>query len=77
MRFRLLLAALMIALCSYVIPTTVSAQTSRGTVNGIITDQTGAVVSGASVTLTNTGTNVQRTTTTNQWFGHFLGWHQP
>lgn len=44
---------------------TVQAQTSRGTVSGIVTDQTGAAVSGASVSLTNAGTNVERTTTTN------------
>lgn len=41
------------------------AQTSRGTVSGIATDPTGAVISGASVKLANVETNVQRTTTTN------------
>src|ERR687897_149839 len=41
------------------------AQTSRGTVAGTITDSNGAVVSGATVTLTNTDTNLSRTAETN------------
>jgi len=41
------------------------AQTSRGTVSGVIKDQTGAVISGSTVTLTNTDTTVERTATTN------------
>lgn len=41
------------------------AQTSRGTVSGTVTDPTGAVVSGAAVTLTNTATAVSRSTVTN------------
>ncbi len=41
------------------------AQTSRGTVSGIVKDQTGAVIPGASVTLTNTDTTVERAVTTN------------
>ncbi len=41
------------------------AQTSRGTVSGVIKDQTGAVIPGATVTLTNTDTTVERTATTN------------
>src|SRR5262245_4878047 len=42
------------------------AQTSRGTVSGVITDQTGAVITGASVVLTNAETTVSRTTVTNE-----------
>jgi hypothetical protein len=42
-----------------------SAQTSRGTVSGLVTDQTGAVIPNATVTLTNTETTVSRTTVTN------------
>jgi hypothetical protein len=42
-----------------------SAQTSRGTVSGTVTDPNGAVVAGANVTLTNTETTVSRATTTN------------
>lgn len=44
---------------------TVFAQTSRGTVSGTVTDQAGAVVPGATITLTNTATTVDRTTTSN------------
>jgi len=40
--------------------------TSTGTVAGSVTDPTGAVVAGAAVTLTDTSTNVARTTTTNK-----------
>src|SRR5262245_51421577 len=43
----------------------VLAQTSAGQVSGTITDSTGAVVPGASVTLTNTGTGVANTAPTN------------
>ena len=41
------------------------AQTSRGTVSGIVTDSAGAVVTGAKVELTNKNTGVILTTTTN------------
>jgi hypothetical protein len=43
----------------------VSAQTSRGTVNGILSDSAGAVISGATVTLTNNLTGVARSTISN------------
>ena len=39
--------------------------TSTGTVAGAVTDSSGAVVSGANVTLTDTSTNIVRTATTN------------
>src|ERR1700721_100050 len=39
--------------------------TSSGTVAGSVTDQTGAVVAGATVTVTDTATHSARTTTTN------------
>jgi hypothetical protein len=41
-------------------------QASTATVSGTVRDQTGAVITGASVTLTNTNTNVISRTTTNQ-----------
>ncbi len=44
---------------------TAFAQTSRGTVSGTAVDQAGAVIAGATVTLTNIDTNVSSTTTTN------------
>jgi outer membrane receptor protein involved in Fe transport len=42
-----------------------SGQTSRGTVSGTVVDPNSAVIPGATVTLTNTQTNVSRTTVTN------------
>jgi len=45
---------------------TTFAQTSRGTVSGVITDPTGAVIAGANVVLTNSATTVSRTTVTNE-----------
>jgi carboxypeptidase family protein/TonB-dependent receptor-like protein len=40
-------------------------QTSRGTVSGVVTDSTGAVVQGANVLLTNSATRVSRASVTN------------
>ncbi|PYT04483.1 MAG: hypothetical protein DMF65_01985 [Acidobacteria bacterium] len=45
---------------------TAFAQTSRGTINGIVKDPAGAVVSGASVEIVNKATNQKRSTTTNE-----------
>ena len=44
---------------------TVSAQQSSATINGNITDPTGAAVAGATITLTNANTGVVRTTVSN------------
>lgn len=46
--------------------TTAYAQTSRGTVSGVVTDASGAAVAGATVDLTNRQTNVSRSTNTNE-----------
>ena len=40
-------------------------QISTGAFNGTVTDSTGAVIEGATVTIINTETNVQRSTRTN------------
>jgi outer membrane receptor protein involved in Fe transport len=45
--------------------TAVTAQTSRGTLTGTVADTTGAVIKGATVTITQAGTGVKRQTTTN------------
>src|SRR3989442_780068 len=42
------------------------AQSTTQSIVGLVTDSTGAVIQGAKVTLTNTGTNVVLTTTTNE-----------
>ena len=41
------------------------AQTSSATVSGTVRDPTGAVIPGASITLTNSATNISSKTTTN------------
>ena len=43
-----------------------SAQVNTGRILGTVTDQTGGVIAGATVTVTNTGTGVARTLTTDQ-----------
>jgi hypothetical protein len=45
---------------------TALAQTGSGRIAGSVKDATGAVISGSSVTLTNTATNVAQTTTSNE-----------
>ena len=56
-RFSLAFITLIAVLCSAI---TLSAQTSQGRILGSVTDQTGAVVPGAKVTITNTATGVSR-----------------
>ena len=41
-------------------------QTSRGTLTGIVTDSSGAVIAKANVTITQQGTNLKRDTSTNE-----------
>ncbi|HKV24970.1 MAG TPA: carboxypeptidase-like regulatory domain-containing protein [Candidatus Acidoferrum sp.] len=64
-RVALLLAALF---CLFVLtPTSLFAQaTNTGTVSGTVTDPSGAAVIGATVTLTDTSTNIPRTAATNE-----------
>lgn len=59
MRARIILVFVLLAAVS------LSAQTFRGTILGTVTDPSGAVVSGAKVTVKNTGTGLERSTTTS------------
>jgi hypothetical protein len=54
-------AALLLASTAFII----SGQSSRGTVTGLVSDSTKAIVSGATVELTNTSTKVVRSAATN------------
>ncbi len=47
------------------LPLLVLAQTERGSISGVVTDSTGAVVPGATVTITNLATKSAQTLTTN------------
>src|SRR6266566_4475620 len=58
-----LLCVFLLALC---LPLTTHAQKSTGTITGTVTDPSGAVVPGVSVTLVNDRTGASRTTTTNE-----------
>ena len=59
---RLLLMMLLAAAVS----TAASAQETTGTITGSVTDQTGAVLPGVSITLKNTNTDLARTIVTNE-----------
>lgn len=65
MRYRLALRLSLLAACLAAACGTLAAQTSRGTVTGLVTDAQKAVVTGATVELTGLATNVTRTTQTN------------
>ncbi len=56
------LAFLLVILLASVVP----AQTFRGTILGTVTDQNGAVVAGAKVTVKNTSTGLERSTATDE-----------
>src|SRR5712692_9970054 len=62
MGFRLMT---LVAIVACVLPRPLAAQAVTGTILGVVTDQTGAVIPGASVTLTNNGTGLTRTVVTD------------
>src|SRR5580692_10998655 len=63
--FKLALVLVLVVCLGVALPVW-SQSTSSGTVAGSVTDQSNAVVPGATVTLTDSSTNVARTTTTNK-----------
>lgn len=52
-------------LVSFVLPTALWAQQAAAAINGTVTDATGAIIPGATITLLNAATGVSRTTQTN------------
>src|SRR5256886_7655872 len=58
------LAYLLITVVMFYLASGISAQTVQGVITGAITDPSGASVPDATITLTNSGTNVSHTTTT-------------
>jgi hypothetical protein len=60
-----LLVVLLVVMCAGSALSAWAQSTSTGTVAGSVSDPSGAVVAGASVTLTDTATNIARPTTTN------------
>ena len=64
MRFQTLVAIL--ALCLLALTSPACAQVEQGRFVGRIADPTGSVIAGASVRLTNTGTNITQTAVTNR-----------
>ncbi len=68
---RVLIALTLITGIGVLVPSTVSAQAVTGTLLGNVTDSTGAAVPGATVTATETRTNVSRTAVANET-GYYL-----
>src|SRR5438046_1801762 len=65
MRSRHVLLALLLASLVTAAPSTVFAQTETGRITGTVTDPSGLVVPGATITLTSTTTGAVRTTTSD------------
>ncbi len=63
-RFALSVLALMLTITLLAIPA--KAQLTRGSIAGTVTDNTGAAIAGAQVTITNLGTNIARVGTSNE-----------
>ena len=65
LRRQSLISSTLLFIAFLLLPNLAFGQAGTSTVTGIVSDPNGNVVSGASVTLTNTGTSTSRTTTTN------------
>lgn len=63
---RLLLSALSLTLAVWAMPASVRAQTVTGTMQGTVTDQSGAVIPGVTITIRNVDTGQERVVTTNE-----------
>ncbi|MGH9529278.1 MAG: TonB-dependent receptor domain-containing protein [Terriglobales bacterium] len=61
----------LLALVLFVFASALRAQTANGQVNGTVTDNSGAIITGATVRLTNTGTKVAKQAHTNS-AGYFV-----
>ncbi|HEY4640591.1 MAG TPA: carboxypeptidase-like regulatory domain-containing protein, partial [Thermoanaerobaculia bacterium] len=61
---------ILLALLVVLVPAASFAQSSNGSISGVVTDDTGAAVPGVTVTATNTATGVARTTVSNAT-GHY------
>ncbi len=57
---------LTVAICLQLFVSSIAAQEFRGSITGLVTDTNGASVRGARVIVTNSATNVSRSTTTNE-----------
>src|SRR5215831_13983969 len=64
------LSALLAFVAFLIVAAPLAAQVDTGSILGTVTDQTGAVVAGASVTLTNEGTGSSLTTSTSSDGGY-------
>jgi len=62
LKLRFFLAAVFMAMCTV----SALAQTVTGDIGGVVTDSTGALVAGATVTVTNLATNLTTSTTSNR-----------
>lgn len=70
MRFPKIISGWLLFAILFALPKMLQSQSAAGQINGTITDTTGGVIPGATVTLTNQDTNVVNHVTTNQ-NGHF------
>jgi Carboxypeptidase regulatory-like domain/TonB dependent receptor len=61
-----LIFAVLIAIAAALLTVPLSAQTTNGLMTGVVSDPTGAVVNGVTISVTNQATNEHRTTTTDQ-----------
>lgn len=68
---RLAKRSVLLALLLFVSSLSLRAQTANGQVNGTVSDASGAIISGATVRLTNVGTKITKQTPTNS-AGYFL-----